>query len=82
LKIDAGLRRRIMMNIKKVREIVKKKGVDIKVGRKREDMAYLNGHASDLRKKDAVPQIQRKVTVQNEKILDFKLAPHTDIERS
>jgi hypothetical protein len=26
------------MNIKKVREIVKKKGVDIKMGRKREDM--------------------------------------------
>ncbi len=50
--------------------------------KKEEDVAYLNGYASDLRKKDAVPQIQRKVTVQIEKILDFKLRPHTDIERS
>jgi hypothetical protein len=35
LDIDA---RGITMNIKKVREIVKKKGVNIKVGRKKEDM--------------------------------------------
>jgi hypothetical protein len=49
--------------------------------KKEEDMAYLNGYASDL-EKDSVPQIQRKVTVQIEKILDFKLTPHTDIERS
>jgi hypothetical protein len=50
--------------------------------KKEEDMAYLNGYASDLGKKDSVPQIRRKVTVQIEKILDFKLTPHTDIERS
>jgi phosphoribosylamine-glycine ligase len=50
--------------------------------KKEEDLAYLNGYASDLGKKDGVPQIQRKVTVQVEKILDFKLTPHTDIERS
>ena len=50
--------------------------------KKEEDMAYLNSYASDLGKKDSVPQIQRKVTVQIEKILDFKLTPHTDIERS
>lgn len=50
--------------------------------KKEEDMAYLNGYASDLGKKDSVPQIQRKVTVQIEKILDFKLTLHTDIERS
>ncbi|MGZ3649110.1 MAG: hypothetical protein ACXU9G_08800, partial [Syntrophales bacterium] len=50
--------------------------------KKEEDTAYLNGYASDLGRKDVVPQIQRKVTVQIEKILDFKLTPHTDIERS
>ncbi|MGA2330612.1 MAG: pyridoxamine 5'-phosphate oxidase family protein [Syntrophales bacterium] len=50
--------------------------------KKEEDLAYLNGYASDSGKKDSVPQIQRKVTVQVEKILDFKLTPHTDIERS
>lgn len=50
--------------------------------KKKEDTAYLNGYAFDLGKKDIVPQIQRKVTVQIEKILDFKLTPHTDIERS
>jgi hypothetical protein len=38
LRIDAGMRRRIAMKIKDVLEIVKKKGVDIKVGRKKEDM--------------------------------------------
>jgi hypothetical protein len=32
------MRRRIAMKIKDVREIVKKKGIDIKVGRKKEDM--------------------------------------------
>ncbi|MGZ3579089.1 MAG: pyridoxamine 5'-phosphate oxidase family protein [Syntrophales bacterium] len=54
------------------------------IGRARseEDMAYLDGYASDLRKKEDVPQIQRKITVQVEKILDFKLTPHTDVERS
>jgi cobyric acid synthase len=50
--------------------------------KKKEDLAYLDGYASDLGKKDSVPQIQRKVTVKIDKILDFKLAPHTDIERS
>jgi hypothetical protein len=50
--------------------------------KKEEDLAYLDGYASDSGKKDSVPQIQRKVTVQVEKILDFKLTPHTDIERS
>jgi hypothetical protein len=34
--IDAGMRRVIKMNMKKVREIVKKRGVDIRVGRKQE----------------------------------------------
>jgi hypothetical protein len=32
------MRRRIAVKIKDVREIVKKKGVDIRVGRKKEDM--------------------------------------------
>jgi hypothetical protein len=50
--------------------------------KKEEDLAYLDGYASDSGKKDSVPQIQRKVTVQVEKILDFKLTPHTDVERS
>ena len=50
--------------------------------KKEEDMAYLDGYASAFGKKDDVPQIRRQVTVQIEKILDFKLTPHTDIERS
>jgi hypothetical protein len=50
--------------------------------KKEEDLAYLDGYAPDPGKRDVVPQIQRKVTVQIEKILDFKLTPHTDIERS
>ena len=61
----------------------KDKGYQL-IGRakKEEDMAYLNGYASPSGKKDVIPQIQRRVTVQIEKILDFKLTPHTDIERS
>jgi hypothetical protein len=50
--------------------------------KKEEDLAYFDGYVSDLGKKDGVPQIQRKVTVKIDKILDFKLAPHTDIEGS
>jgi len=48
--------------------------------KKEEDLAYLDGY--DLKRKDDVPQIQRKIIVEVEKILDFKLRPHTDIERS
>ncbi len=48
---------------------------------KEEDTAYLNGYSPDLKKQDTVPQIQRKVTVRINKIIDFKLSPHTDIER-
>ncbi|HVO67719.1 MAG TPA: pyridoxamine 5'-phosphate oxidase family protein [Syntrophales bacterium] len=49
---------------------------------KEENMAYLDGYSPDLKKQNTVPQIQRKVTVRINKIFDFKLSPHTDIERS
>jgi hypothetical protein len=49
--------------------------------RKEENLAYLNGYSPGLSQKNHVPQIQRKVTVRVDKILDFKLAPHTDEER-
>ena len=48
---------------------------------KEEDTAYLDGYAPDVKKRDMVPQIQRRVTVRINKIMDFKLSPHTDIER-
>ncbi|HYA15199.1 MAG TPA: pyridoxamine 5'-phosphate oxidase family protein [Syntrophales bacterium] len=48
---------------------------------KEEDTAYLDGYSPDLKKQNTVPQIQRKVTVRINRIIDFKLSPHTDIER-
>ncbi len=48
---------------------------------KEEDMAYLDGYSHDLKGQNQVPQIQRRVTVRINKIIDFKLSPHTDIER-
>ena len=53
----------------------------IGVAERKEDMAYLDGYSPDLKKQNTVPQIQRKVTVRITKIIDFKLSPHTDIER-
>lgn len=45
------------MNIKKVREIVKKKGVNIKVGRKKEDMIrdyqMIEGYSPCFHRKDS-----------------------------
>lgn len=49
--------------------------------KKEEDTAYLDGYSADLKGQNRIPQIQRKVTVRINKIIDFKLSPHTDIER-
>ena len=43
-----------------------------------EDM--MNGYAPELEKKGLTPQVERKLIVRVEKVIDFSHAPHSDIE--
>ena len=45
-----------------------------------EEMAMLDGYAPGFDEKITVPQVERRVTVKVEKIIDFKQAPHNDVE--
>ena len=48
--------------------------------RKMEDLEMMNGYSPDLAKKDPLPQVYRELLVQVEQILEFKIAPHSDLE--
>jgi hypothetical protein len=48
--------------------------------KREEDLAYLDGYGPGLEEKNPVPQVERKLTVRVGKIIDFRLAPHTDRE--
>jgi hypothetical protein len=48
--------------------------------KREEDLAYLDGYGPGLEEKNPVPQVERKLTVRVDKIIDFRLAPHTDRE--
>jgi hypothetical protein len=48
--------------------------------KKEEDLAYLDGYGPGLEEKNPVPQVERKLTIRIGKIIDFRLAPHTDRE--
>ena len=48
--------------------------------KKEEDLAFLDGYGPGLEEKNPVPQVERKLTVRVGKIIDFRLAPHTDRE--
>jgi hypothetical protein len=43
-----------------------------------EEMAVMDGLSPDLRK--PLPQVERKIHVRIEKIIDFSHAPHSDVE--
>jgi len=45
------------------------------------DLAYMDGYSPVLDEQASVPQIQRRLTVQVGKIMDFKIEPHTDVEK-
>lgn len=50
---------------------------------KKEDMreiAILDGYDPKLEKKAPLPQVEREVMINIEKILEFKQAPHSDLE--
>jgi len=44
------------------------------------DLGVLDGYAPALEKKPPLPQVQRQLLIRIEKILDFKLGPHSDVE--
>lgn len=44
------------------------------------DLEMLNGYSPDLDKKSSIPQVYRELFVQADQILDFKIAPHSDLE--
>jgi hypothetical protein len=45
-----------------------------------QDMAILDGLSPTVEKEHPLPQVERKLLINVEKILDFKLGPHSDIE--
>ena len=45
-----------------------------------EDIGVMNGFAADVESDRPLPQIQRQVLVRIEKVMDFKLGPHNDVE--
>jgi hypothetical protein len=48
--------------------------------KKIEEEAIMNGYASELEAKGLTPQVERKLIVRVEKVIDFSQAPHSDIE--
>lgn len=45
-----------------------------------EEEAMMNGYAPELESKGTMPQVERKLIVRVDKIIDFSHAPHSDIE--
>ena len=47
---------------------------------KTEDLGVLDGYAPGLEGEPPLPQVEKQLLIRIEKILDFKLAPHSDVE--
>ena len=45
-----------------------------------EEIAMMNGHAPGIESQPPLPQVERQLWVRVDKIIDFKHAPHSDIE--
>jgi hypothetical protein len=45
-----------------------------------QEIAMMNGYAPGLESKSPLPQVERQLLVRVDKIIDFKHAPHSDIE--
>ncbi|MEE8328761.1 MAG: pyridoxamine 5'-phosphate oxidase family protein [Thermodesulfovibrionia bacterium] len=48
---------------------------------KMEDLHMINGYAPEIESKSPVPQVERKLIIKVDTIIDFKHAPHTDTEK-
>ena len=44
-----------------------------------EDIGVLDGYSPELKSQPPMPQVQRRLLVKVQKIMDFKLAPHSDL---
>jgi len=45
-----------------------------------EEIAMMNGHAPGAEPQHALPQVERRLRVRVDKIIDFQHAPHSDVE--
>jgi hypothetical protein len=45
-----------------------------------QDMAIMDGYSKKMENNPPLPQVERRLIVRIEKIIDFKLKPHTDLE--
>lgn len=45
-----------------------------------QDMAILDGYSKKMEENLPLPQVERKLIVRVDKIIDFKLKPHSDLE--
>ena len=46
-----------------------------------EDLAMLDGYAPVIEDKSPLPQVERQLVMRVDKIIEFKHAPHSDIEK-
>jgi hypothetical protein len=46
------------------------------------DVGVLDGYAPELEGAHALPQVEKQLLVKVERIIEFKLAPHSDLEES
>lgn len=44
------------------------------------ELGMMNGYLPELEEKPPLPQVQREMVVRVDKIIDFKIAPHSDVE--
>lgn len=44
------------------------------------DVSMLDGFAREVEKKAAIPQVERRLLVHIDRVMEFKRAPHTDTE--
>ena len=45
-----------------------------------EEIAMMNGYAPGAESRHPLPQVERQLLVRVDKIIDFKHAPHSDVE--
>ncbi len=45
-----------------------------------EELGILNGYAPELKGRPPLPQVERRLLIKVQKITDFKLGPHSDVE--
>ena len=45
-----------------------------------EEIAMMNGYAPGIESKSSLPQVERQLLVRVDRIIDFKHAPHSDVE--